>query len=435
MRAWTVHATHVLDGEGAFGPANVTVRDGLISAVERGAPRAGARALPDGAILSPGFCDLQVNGGAGILVNDVRDGEDLVRIAHAHRAGGTTTLLPTVITDAAGAIERAAEAVEAARRLEGSEAIAGLHIEGPFISPHRPGVHPRQHIRRLNGSDADALAGLGARRSALGAVLLTLAPEEIEPGVIARLTAAGLTVVAGHTEASTATLARARSEGLGGYTHLFNAMPPLAGRAPGPVGACLDDDEAWCGMIADGIHVDPVNLRLVFRRKPPGRVVLVTDAMPVAGTAYRRFALAGRVVHRRDGALRTEDGTLAGADLTMIEAVRNAVTLGGVSPAAALLMATAAPADAVGLPDRGRIAPGLRADLNLLDYGRRRLRAPEVAYDLPAGCIGTYYPEANVLLPTGHYAKGSKTPAAKSIPVRVFKEEDTASEPGLIAAE
>ena len=363
MAAWTVHASRVLHGDGMLGAANVTVRDGLIASVERGAPHADASRLPDAAILCPGFIDLQVNGGGGVAVNAARDGDDVLRIARAHRAGGTTTLLATVITDAPGAIARAADAVAAARRREDGAAIAGLHIEGPFISPRRPGVHPAHHVRRLDDDDADALVALGARRSALGALLLTLAPEETDPGCVARLVAAGLTVVAGHTEASPARLARARAEGLAGYTHLFNAMPPLGGRAPGPVGACLDDDDAWCGLIADGIHVDPVNLRLVLRRKPHDRVVLVTDAMPVAGTALDRFSLAGRVVHRRDGALRTEDGTLAGADLTMIAAVRNAVSLGGIAPAAALRMATASPADAVRLGDRGRIVPGQRADL------------------------------------------------------------------------
>ncbi len=369
MTGWIGHAERVLVG-GSLVPATVIVRDGRIEDVVRGPPLAGARRLAADAILAPGFVDLQVNGGAGIAVNEVDRGAAgaaaLVAVAGAHRAGGTTSLLATVITDAEGAIARVADAVAAARATADGDAVAGLHVEGPFISPQRPGVHPPDHIRRLGAAEAASLASLaslGTRRHALGAVLVTLAPEEVEPGTIASLAAAGLVVAAGHTEATPDVLSRARGEGLGGYTHLWNAMPPLAGRAPGPVGACLDDDDAWCGLIADGVHVDPANLRLVLRRKPQSRVVLVTDAMPVAGTTLDRFRLGGRTVIRRDGALRTPDGTLAGADLTMVGAVRNAIALGGAELATALRMATANPADAAGLADRGRIAPGLRADL------------------------------------------------------------------------
>ncbi len=345
-----------------FVSATIVITDGLIASVRPGPAAPGAIRLPQQAVLAPGFIDAQVNGGGGVLFNDAPTPEALRTIAAAHRAGGTTALLPTLITDHPGLIEQAAWAVRTARAEPGS-GIAGLHLEGPFISPKRPGVHPPQWVRRLTRDDRAQLCSLPG--DDLGALLITVAPEEMTDGDLRALSDAGAILAAGHTEATAARIDQARSAGLQGFTHLWNAMPPAAGRAPGPVSACLQDGQAWCSLIADGHHVDPVNLRLTLRCKPE-RVFLISDSMSPAGTELTEFNLLGRTIHRAGGRLVTDDGTLAGADLLMIDAVRNATTLAGAPLNTALRMASALPAAFLNLSDRGRIAPGYRADLVLL---------------------------------------------------------------------
>lgn len=342
-----------------FSPASLRIEDGRIVDVDRGRV-ADARVLPAGSILAPGFLDLQVNGGGGVLFNDDPTPAAIARIVAAHRPGGTTGLLPTAITAAPGLIARAASGVLAAADLPG---VRGIHLEGPFISPRRAGVHPPEWIRRMTAADTAAIAAIAARTP----TLLTLAPEETTPATIRTLAEAGIVLAAGHTEADPATIAAARTAGLRGFTHLWNAMPPLASRLPGPVGAALDDDALFAGVICDGIHVDALSLRLAFRGLGTERMFLVTDAMPPAGTALAGFELAGRPIRRWEGRLETADGTLAGADLTMIAAVRFAHATLGASLADALRMASETPARFMGLDGEGRIAAGARADLVLLD--------------------------------------------------------------------
>ncbi len=358
----TVHGERVLLPDG-LGPANVTIAAGSIARVVRGRSAADARPLPAGTILAPGFIDVQVNGGGGVLFNDAPTAETLRTMAGAHRAGGTTGMLPTLITDAPGLMEAAAGAVREVRAAPGS-GILGLHLEGPFISPARPGVHAARFIRTMMRADRDALIAI-ARSGDVGALLITLAPEMVDLDDLGVLASAGAVLSAGHTEASAARIEAARRAGLRGFTHLWNAMPPLAGRAPGPVGACLADREAWCGVIADGLHVDPVNLGLTLRCKA-GRLFLVTDAMPPAGTGMSGFMLQGRQIDRSGGRLVTQDGTLTGADLLMIDAVRGMMSHADASLEEALRMASAMPAAFLGLERRGRIETGQHADLVLL---------------------------------------------------------------------
>ncbi len=341
-----------------FAAASVTVAGGRVSRVERGVAAAGSVRLPEGAILAPGFIDAQVNGGGGVLFNDAPTAETLRTIVDAQRAGGTTGLLPTLITDAPGQIEAAAGAVREARASAGS-GILGLHLEGPFISPARPGVHDGRWIRALTADDLALLTAM-ADEAALGALLVTLAPEEVSEADLLALSKAGTVLAAGHTEARPT-----RTMGVRGFTHLWNAMPPIKSRVPGPVAACLANERAWCGVIADGIHVDPVNLKLTLRCKP-GRAFLVSDSMPVAGTEMTGFILQGRPIHRTGGRLVTADGTLAGADLSMIAAVRNVIDLTGATLEDALSMASSTPADFLRMPDRGRIEAGAWADLVVL---------------------------------------------------------------------
>jgi N-acetylglucosamine-6-phosphate deacetylase len=313
-------------------------------------------------LLAAGFIDIQVNGGGGVLFNDVPSVEGIRAIGAAHRRFGTTGFLPTLISDTREKMAAALEAVRAGIAA-GVPGLLGIHLEGPFLNPERKGVHDPRFIRPIEEEDIAVMTSLGAGRT-----LVTLAPEMVAPETIERLTAAGVVVSAGHTAASYETLAEARKRGLKGYTHLFNAMPPLAARDPGPVGSALDEDDTWIGLIADMHHVAEPTLRVALSAKRADRVMLVTDAMPTVGTGLQRFQLLGRTVFRRDGRLTIEDGTLAGSDLDMASALRNSVRKVGAYLPSALKMASLNPATFLGLDgDLGRIAPGYRASLVLLD--------------------------------------------------------------------
>jgi len=313
--------------------------------------------LPDGIFLAPGFIDLQVNGGGGVLLNDAPTADAMRAIARAHRRFGTTACLPTLITDRR---EKMGAAIAAARTIAGRDGVLGLHLEGPFISPKRPGVHRGDLIRQPDTGDVDELHDLaGAGRS-----LVTLAPECVPPGFVRTFAASGIRISIGHSEASADVVAQAVTDGATGVTHLFNAMPPLSAREPGIVGAALAERRLTAGLICDGIHVDPVSLRTAFAAKGFDRVALVTDAMPTVGTSLDQFELMGRTVRRTDGRLTTQAGTLAGAHLDMAAAVRNAVALAGVSLEDALRAASLTPARFLGLEhERGVLVPGARADL------------------------------------------------------------------------
>ena len=315
-----------------------------------------------GLFLVPGFIDTQVNGGGGVLFNDEPDGASIRAIGAAHRRFGTTGFLPTLISDDLDVIARAIAAVQAAIAA-GVPGVLGIHIEGPFLNRARRGVHDARHLRKLDGSVVPLLCSLNAGRT-----LVTLAPEMTTPDVISELTAHGVIVSAGHTNATYAQATRAIAHGLRGFTHLFNAMSPLAPREPGVVGAALDDSTTWCGIIVDGHHVDPVTLRLAMRCKRHDRFVLVTDAMPAVGSDADSFVLQGKTIRVVDGVCRDEQGTLAGTALDMAAAIRNSVSMLGLELTEAVRMASEYPADFLGLGhELGRIAPGHRANLALID--------------------------------------------------------------------
>jgi N-acetylglucosamine-6-phosphate deacetylase len=313
-------------------------------------------------LLAPGFVDVQVNGGGGVLLNDDPSPAAMAAIAAAHRRFGTTGLLPTLITDRRETMAAALAATRAALAAK-TPGVLGIHLEGPFLNPARKGAHDPALMRAPEEEDFALLTAGGA-----GAVVVTLAPERVGPGAIARLCAAGVRVAAGHTEAAPERLAEARREGLTGYTHLFNAMPPLAGRAPGPVGAALSERETFCGLIADLRHVAPEALRAAIAAKGADRAMLVSDAMSTVGTELTEFRLQGRRILRADGRLTTEDGVLAGSDLDMASAVRNAVRALGAPLGDALRMASLTPATWLGLDHEiGRVTPNFRADFVALD--------------------------------------------------------------------
>jgi N-acetylglucosamine-6-phosphate deacetylase len=315
--------------------------------------------LPDGAWLAPGLIDIQVNGGGDVLFNDNPNPEGVRTIVAAHRKLGTTALLPTLISDSFETMRSALAAVEAL--IDTEPGVLGIHLEGPFLSPEKAGVHNRAALRRPT---ADDLALITAPRR--GVTLVTLAPEQVPEDFVGRLTAAGVRVALGHSTATYAQTHVAMTEGLRGFTHLFNAMRPLASREPGPIAAALESPDAWYGLIVDGIHVAPAMLRLALRGA--GRPILVSDAMPPVGGAACSFRLYGETITVRSGRCARADDTLAGAFLDMASAVRNCVRLCDVSLSDALRLATRNPAEFLGLGNKlGRLAPGLRADMIALD--------------------------------------------------------------------
>ncbi len=312
----------------------------------------------EGGVLAPGFIDAQVNGGGGVLLNENPSVAVVRRMAEAYRAFGTTGLLPTVITDRTDIIHDAARAVRDARRA-GVPGILGIHIEGPFLDPRRRGAHPPEHIRPITPEDVAWLKDLDC-----GIVLLTVAPSHVAPVTIRDLAKAGIIISLGHSEATAAEAGAALAAGARGFTHLFNAMSQLQHREPGMVGAALADERSYCGIIADGHHVDPLALRVALAAKPRGRIFLVTDAMPPAAGGPPSFALQGRRITARNGRLELDAGTLAGSILTMDQALRYCIASLGLDLAEALRMATLYPAAFLGLDgELGRIAPGYRANL------------------------------------------------------------------------
>jgi len=315
-----------------------------------------------GGLLLPGFIDSQVNGGGGVLFNDSPSVATIGTIGRAHRRFGTTGFLPTLISADLHIVARAINAVHGAI-VAGVPGVLGIHIEGPFLNVARKGVHDPAKLRELDPHAVELLSSLRGGRT-----LVTLAPEMTTPQMIERLTAAGVVVSAGHTNATYAEIRAAREHGLSGFTHLFNAMSQLTGREPGTVGAALDDPDSWCGIIVDGEHTDPVVLRIALKCKPHDRFMLVTDAMPSVGTAQDSFELQGRRITVKGHTCIDEDGRLAGSNIDMASCVRNAVAMLGLPLVEAVRMASEVPARFLGLgAEVGRIAPGLRANLALTD--------------------------------------------------------------------
>jgi N-acetylglucosamine-6-phosphate deacetylase len=308
-----VLADRVFDGHGWHAEAAVLIRDGRIAGLGPWGevpPDWPHTRLTGGAFLAPGFIDLQVNGGGGVLLNDQPTAEGMRAIARAHRRYGTTACLPTLITDTRAQMRAA---VASARSISGRDGVLGLHLEGPYISPRRPGVHRPDRIAQPGAGDLDELCELASA----GRSLVTLAPECVPPGFVRALAAAGVRISIGHSEASAAVVMQAVADGATGVTHLFNAMPPLSAREPGIIGAALAERRLTAGVIVDGIHVDPVSVRAAFAAKGSDRIALVTDAMPTVGTSLDRFQLVGRTIKLAGGRLTTEEGTLGGAPLVI----------------------------------------------------------------------------------------------------------------------
>ena len=353
----------IFDGDDWHDGHALVVRDGLVEAIlPTGAIPSDIRVIETGGgMLAPGFVDLQVNGGGGVMLNDHPDVASIETICRAHVPFGTTALLVTLITDTPAITTAAISAGETAalRKLPG---FLGLHLEGPHLSIARKGAHDPALIRPM--TDADQ-ATLVAARQRLPVLLTTIAPESVEPVRVSALTRAGIIVSLGHSDTGYATASTFAAAGASMVTHLFNAMSQIGNREPGLAGAAIDIGTLSAGIIADGIHVDPATIKIALRAKQgPARIVLVTDAMATIGTDMTSFTLNGRTIYRRDGSLRLADGTLAGADLDMISAIRYVHRVVGLDLSEALRMASLYPAQAIGQSHRlGRFANGTAADI------------------------------------------------------------------------
>jgi N-acetylglucosamine-6-phosphate deacetylase len=353
----------VLTDAGIESGKTLLVRGGRIESVVGAREVVGADRTFDlgGRLLVPGFIDAQVNGGGGVSFNDEPSVESIAAIGAAHRRFGTTGFLPTLISDDLSVVARGIRAVRDAIA-QGVAGVLGIHIEGPFLSNERRGMHDGSKLRTL---DSDAVELLATAHG--GVTMVTLAPECTTPAIIRALSDAGVIVSAGHTNATFDELQPAFAAGLRGFTHLFNAMSPMTSREPGAVGAALANADSWLGLIVDGHHVHPEVLKIALRAKRRDRFMLVSDAMPSVGSAMKEFRIQGKRITVQGDKIVDEEGRLAGAHLHMAGAVRNSVDMLGMPLVDALRLASANPAAFLKLGDVGRIAPGQRANFALID--------------------------------------------------------------------
>jgi len=313
-------------------------------------------------LVVPGFIDLQVNGGGGALFNDSPSLKSIQTIISAHSKFGTTAMLPTLITDKISVMEQAADAMAEAIA-EKVPGIIGIHFEGPHLSVAKKGAHIEEHIRPISSQEWKVL-----ERKDIGQILVTLAPETVNAEDINRMVSLGIKVCLGHTNADFKTAQKALDSGADGFTHLYNAMSPIQGREPGVTGCALLNDQASCGIIVDGHHVDYDSCKLALKTKPAGSIFLVTDSMPPVGTNDIEFDLVGKKVRLENGKLTSTTGELAGSVLDMATAVENA-HLGLKLPLdEAIRMASKYPANYINQSDvRGCLIIGSQADFVELD--------------------------------------------------------------------
>ena len=359
-------AGRVIGADRAAAARDVVCADGEIVELRPPGSRVPAGAVSidaSGCYVAPGFLDLQINGGFGHDFTTAPS--SIARVAEQLPRFGVTGFLPTIVTAPPSARAAALEAMAAtdATGTAGAAVPLGLHFEGPLISPRRAGAHDVDWI-----GDVATTPDTETWDAARGVVLVTLAPEL--PGtleLIRTLVGRGVVVSAGHTACTAEQMAAARDAGVSAVTHLFNAMAPFGHRSPGPAGVALADEALVAGLICDGVHVDPLAVRVAWRALGPRRTMLVTDAVAALGTTDGTATLAGRAVSVGEAGVRTADGVLAGSDLALDRAVRNLVAFTGCGPADAVATVTSTPAGLLGLTDRGRIAEGARADLVVLD--------------------------------------------------------------------
>lgn len=361
MKNDTYFVSRIFDGEQIHNECLVTVRDGRIETLEPNAPRHSPCEKLNG-LLVPGFVDLQINGGGGVQFNHAPSLPTLTKMSSAHSLTGTTSMLPTIMTDSFAVMEQGANAVAQALSQDIS-CIAGIHFEGPHLSVAKKGMHSGEHIRGLSDKEIALFT-----RKDIGNVLVTVAPEQVSTHDIALLVKEGVTVFLGHSNASVEVAQAAIDAGAVGFTHLYNAMSGLSAREPGLVGCALASTTTYASIIADLIHVNPYNIRLALNALSSNKLFLVTDAMAPSASKETSFYYADEKIDLKDQRLVTNKGNLAGSVLTMIDAVRNLSLTMRVPLELCLKMATSTPAKAIGREKSlGYLKPGMPADFLLLN--------------------------------------------------------------------
>lgn len=354
-----ISAEQIFDGYKMHSQAQLIIAEGKIVDIQ---PKNEQATQHITGTIAPGFIDLQVNGGGGALLNTHATLEGVKTIVAAHRQFGTTSMLPTLITDTIDVMAQAADAVAQARR-ENVPEVLGIHFEGPHLSVAKKGAHSKAFIRPISDAEWTILS-----RKDLGIVKVTIAPENVAIDDIKRMVALGIKVFLGHSNADFPTAQAAIEAGATGFTHLFNAMSPFTSREPGMVGAALLNDQAVCGLIVDGHHVDYASCRLALKTKPTGTVLLVTDAMSVVGSKIDRFAFFDREIIKEGTRLTSTTGELAGSALDMASAVRNTYQNLAQPLTEALKMASLYPAKYLGLNHKiGQLSIGAQANFIALD--------------------------------------------------------------------
>ena len=315
----------------------------------------------EGGILSPGFIDLQVNGGGGKLFNNSPDKESLNTIISAHQYFGTTSIMPTVISDSLNILQKCTDTIS--NEINNNHSLLGIHIEGPFFNVKYRGVHQKQYINTINASYLNLFETLDKFP-----VMLTLAPECISIKQLKHLNSLGFKILAGHTDANYDQLEEAVKYGLDGFTHLFNAMGQISAREPGVVGSAFDFDETSASIIVDLHHVHPSLINLSFKQKPKGKLFFVSDSMATINHGEPSFELYDEVVSESNGRIINSEGKLAGSSITQIDAIKNAYQKCSIPLESAISMATLYPAEYIGVSDYiGQLKKGYRADLAHFD--------------------------------------------------------------------
>ena len=354
----------IFDGADWHNASSLVVEGGKVKAIGEETPAGSEVVDVEGGLIVPGFIDLQVNGGGGVMLNDNQSADGIAQICAAHAKFGTTALLPTLITDTRE-ITAAAIAAGKDARARNVPGFLGLHLEGPHLSVARKGAHDPRLIRPMERADLERLLAL---KGEFDGLMITVAPENTTAEQVRALAGAGFTVSLGHTHVSYEPAEKYVAAGARTATHLFNAMSPLENRTPGLVGAAINVGSLYAGIIADGFHVHPASMSIALRAKQgPGHIFIVTDAMSTIGTDMTGFLLNGRQIYRKDGRLTLADGTLAGADIDMLSSIRFVHEKIGLPFEEALLMATVYPAEAIGVADRkGRLHASFDADFVVL---------------------------------------------------------------------